>query len=194
MRFAAPASLLAATLLSACASSASDPVARKAAALERFPETIEAGIARAETFQACSSLQSHEIVRKPRTDGRIPPTLKTSCVPKYPDDLQALGFVSKCTSTFDIDPAGVPVNLSATCDTWNDGMIDDPEPLTPIANAMFETVASKAVEAMRFVPLEEDVEGATRIGIAQPFNFAFEGQSRTRDEQADTVAEGGSPE
>lgn len=160
-------------VISACATVEPDPLAAREAPLQVYLADDASALAYANSLSACDGTQDHAIRDRGPSEGVIRPTRVLTCIPNYPDILEATGFEARCETAFDIAANGEPINLVTDCRTWNDGMIDNPERFEARAKLVFETMATRAVTGARYLPLNDDLPGAKRDGLVQPIRFEY---------------------
>lgn len=151
--------------LTACSTS---PAPNPSGPAEPFFATATDGIAYIDSLQACNGYQEHTIL--PLSEGAdLRPTRTRTCIPDFPSRLMRRGFNAGCMAKFDLNPEGVPENIVTACNTYSFSGFDSDE----IADAMFERLMQRAVSEMRYLPVSEERDGATRSNLRQPLKFTF---------------------
>lgn len=114
----------------------------------------------------CDAAQPHAMGPVQVKEDTTPPTRVSVCIPRYPASMLEREIEARCESLFDLDEAGVPVVRTTQCSV----PVANPE-IKAQAKDVFEAAAGHAVGEMRFVPLAEEAEGATRADILQVISF-----------------------
>lgn len=160
-------------VFAACQSTQLDPDAAREQSLQMYLTDDASAIAYANALPACESMVEHDIAPGKTGEGPVAPTPIRTCIRNYPPIPDEVGYVAHCTVTFDISEDGEPIDLFTGCTTEHYGNIDNPERFAARADLVFETMANRAVEQSRFLPLSEEVPGAKRKAIVRYVNFIY---------------------
>jgi hypothetical protein len=97
------------------------------------------------------------------------------CPAHFPKILQVVSIGGACRSMFDVDDAGIPINIEARCDVTRYGGLHK-SGWTPVASQALVYATRKAVSQHRYLPSDDPAAaGKWRTNLSQGMRFEFRG-------------------